>query len=155
MKKEILNSAWEHITVSDECIGDLLDRIEDGGQNYAVFSFAEKQSGEESIALKNEGENAFMEACPQNAYSVLIYSSPALKEGIYTLWVNEQQMQGSGGGMMAGGPGMGDMESSQRPEDMPEPPPEGMQSPGSEEETIVDFEMKDGANMFGRISVKE
>ena len=29
MKKEILNSAWEHIEVSDECIGDLLDRIEE------------------------------------------------------------------------------------------------------------------------------
>ena len=84
--------------------GSMLDRIENGGQNYAVFNFAQKQKGGEKIAFKNEnGENVF-ETTPENAYSILIYSSSDLKAGTYTLWSNDKQLQTSGG--TVGGNGM-------------------------------------------------
>ena len=96
--------------------GSMLDHIEEGGQTYAVFSFAQKQSGSNTVYLKNEKEKAVLEYCPQNAYSVLVYSSPELEEGTYTLWSDEQQLAGQGSGF--GGPGMG---------------PGGMMPPGGQE----------------------
>ena len=125
--------------------GHMLDRIEEGGQTYAVFNFAAAQKGVSTVCLKNEKGKTVVELCPQNDFSVLIYSGPELKEGTYTLWSNGVQMAGQGGGMV-GGPGMpgvmpGGMEPPQgeRPEGMgpgegaapPEgEPPEGM-DPGA------------------------
>lgn len=115
--------------------GHMLDRIEDGGQNYAVFNFAQKQTGNETITMKDWDGKTIMEAKPENAYSILIFSSPALKVGTYTLWSNEKQLVGSSGGMM-GGPGMGPggMDRPERPDNMQPPaddgqPPEGFTSP--------------------------
>lgn len=111
--------------------GHMLDRIEDGGQTYAVFSFAQKQNGADTVFLKNETGKAILENCPQNIYSILIYSSPQLKEGTYTLWSNTQQLAGQSSGM-AGGPGMvpGGM---MRPENEPPEgePPFGIMEPPS------------------------
>ena len=114
--------------------GHMLDHIEDGGQTYAVFSFAQTQTGSETITLKNKKNKAVLETTPQNAYSYLILSSPDLKEGTYTLWSNGQQLAGSAGGMM-GGPGMmpGGMDWSGVPGDMQFPAdgqfPEGFTPP--------------------------
>lgn len=45
--------------------GHMLDRIEDGGQNYAVFTFAEKQKGNETVSLKNTEEKQFLKLAPK------------------------------------------------------------------------------------------
>lgn len=103
--------------------GHMLDRIEDGGQNYAVFSFAQKQSGNEAISLKNKDGNSVAEARPENAYSVLIFSSPDLTAGTYTLWSDNKQLAGNSGGM-ANGHGM-------RPDEMTPPEGETHQFPGN------------------------
>lgn len=86
--------------------GSMLDRIEDGGQTYAVFNFASKQNGKEKLNFKDKNEKSVLEFTPQNAYSILIYSSSELSEGEYTLFSEDKQLAGiSGGfkGMNSGG----------------------------------------------------
>ena len=116
--------------------GNMLDHIEDGGQTYAVFNFAERQNGMQSVVLKNEKGKTVMECSPKNAYSILIYSSPDLKPGTYTLWSDGRQLAGQSGGMM-GGDGMmpGGMmppedDRSDRPAPQGNPPEGGMEPPG-------------------------
>ena len=106
--------------------GNMLDRIEEGGQNYALFPLMQKMNGGETVTVKNEKNKQIFETTPENAYSILIYSSPELKDETYTLWNGETQIASDSDGMM-GGPGMGfgDME---RPE-----PPEGFTPPEGEE----------------------
>ena len=151
--------------------GHMLDRIEDGGQTYAVFNFGEKQLGGEPVSMKNEAGEEVLSLSPQNDYSVLIFSSPDLKAGTYTLWSGEQQLQGQSGGhgmMMPGG-----MEPPEKPEppegmelpERPEPPMEGMEPPQKpdfkfpeEEKTgnlTTEFAISNGENMFARISPAE
>ncbi len=179
--------------------GHMLDRIEDGGQNYAVFSFAEKQKGNDIIALKDKDGKTVLDDCPENAYSVLVFSSPDLSAGNYTLWSNDKQLSCQIGAMvgrpeMADGmtppempedethrfPGnIGDMENFTRPEgEMPSEgfePPKGFEPPempdgnrpekpfgeksdmqngnnNNTQELTPDFIIKNGANMFSRIS---
>ena len=121
--------------------GSMLDRIEDGGQNYAVFNFAGRQSGSKTIELKNAEGAAVLDFTPDNDYSVLIYSSSDLTAGEYTLWSGGTQMAGAkGSGMGMGRPGMqgmpGNWPNGGFPEGM-EPPegsrpiqrPEGMEPP--------------------------
>ena len=108
--------------------GHMLDRIEDDGQTYAVFSFTQKQTGGKRLSLKNESETALLDICPENGYSVLIYSSPELISGTYTLWSDDTKLSSQGG--IVGGSGMEGMEP---PEGMEIPegmePPEGMEIP--------------------------
>ena len=104
--------------------GSMLDRIEDGGQNYAVFNFAKKQSGSETVVLKNESGSAVMEHTPENAYSVLVYSSPELKAGTYTLHSGDTQMVGQSGSFGGGFGGFGKPEGA---------PPEGFTPPEGNE----------------------
>ena len=117
--------------------GSMLDRIEDGGQTYAVFNFAQKQNGGKTVTFKDQNGNTVLDYCPENAYSVLIYSSPELKEGTYTLWSDTVQLVGQRGGMtgsMGGGrPNMGG--GMKPPKDFERPEggkdkPEGMKPPG-------------------------
>ena len=109
--------------------GHMLDRIEDGGQNYAVFNFAQKQTGNETVTMKDRDGKTILETKPENAYSILIFSSSDLKAGTYTLWSNGKQLAGSTGGMM-GGPGMGagGMDRPAKPDHM-QPPADGGQPP--------------------------
>ena len=159
--------------------GHMLDRIEDGGQNYAVFNFAQKQEGKETVTMKDQDGKAILEVKPENAYSILIFSSPDLKAGTYTLWSNENQLSGSSGGM-TGGHGMrpGGMGRPEQPDNMPPPadggqPPEGFTPPeggkppeGGErpempggnrpgsmdlQEMTPAFVIRDGGNMFSVI----
>ena len=112
--------------------GNMLDRIEDGGQTYAVFNFTGKQN--EAITLKDKAGSTVMEHSPVNAYSVLIYSSPNLEGGTYTIWSGDQQLSVQAGRDMGGRPG-GMMrpegfEGMQRPEGAERPErPEGMERP--------------------------
>jgi len=162
--------------------GNMLDRIESGGQTCAVFQFAEKQSGEEPVSLKNENGETVLEAVPGNDYSVLIFSSPNLSPGTYTLWSGETQLALQGG--MAGGmPGMqpGGMEPSNEmpvfeerepfegmeppegeiPQDGGEPPekPGGFENgmppemgEGFPRDGSAEFVITDGENLFGGVS---
>lgn len=82
--------------------GHMLDRIEDGGQNYAVFQFAQKQDGNAVISLKDADGTAVLEYAPGNDYSVLVCSSPDLTEGTYTLWSDGKQLAGQSSGMFGG-----------------------------------------------------
>lgn len=114
--------------------GHMLDRIEDGGQTYAVFNFAKKQSGNNTVTLKNISGDTVMEVCPDNDYTVLVYSSPSLVEDTYTLWSGETQLSIKSGGMMGQGgmhpfPGM--MPDGATPPELPEgmEPPENMEFP--------------------------
>ncbi len=120
--------------------GSMLDRIEDGGQTYAVFNFAQRQPGTDTISLKNQDGSTVMSHCPKNAYSILIYSSPELTEGSYALWSNGSQLEGQGGGMI-GSPGMRP-EGNERPDTQPPEgnppfgelePPEGFTPPDGQE----------------------
>ena len=106
--------------------GNMLDRIEEGGQNYALFSLMQKMNGGETVTVKNEKNKQIFETAPENAYSILIYSSPELKDETYTLWNGETQIASGSDGMM-GGPGMG-FGGMERPE-----PPEGFTPPEGEE----------------------
>jgi hypothetical protein len=121
--------------------GSMLDRIEDGGQTYAVFNFAGKQSGE-VLTLRNEQGGAVMEFCPENGCSVLIFSSPDLTAGTYTLRSGDTLLAGQSGGMTGPGMGMAGMrpdggEIPQRPEGGKWPegmtPPEGAEPPAGME----------------------
>jgi len=118
--------------------GHMLDRIEDGGQTYAVFTFDTKQSGDETVRIALKDGEPLFETSPQNSYSVLIYSSPELKVGTYTLSCDGQTLSvAASGGMMGAMPGKG-----MRPEDaQPGKPlqlpegverPEGFERPGGE-----------------------
>ena len=109
--------------------GHMLDQIEVGGQNYAVFNFAQKQAGSETVTMKDQSGKVILETKPENAYSILIFSGPNLKAGNYTLWSNKKQLAGTSGGVM-GGPGMGSggMNRPEHPDNM-QPPADGGQPP--------------------------
>ncbi len=97
--------------------GNMMDRIENGGQDYAVFSLTEKQAGPEKVYMKNEADEKVAEFSIENDYSIVIYSSPKVTEETYTLWGEDNKSKGQSGGM-AGEPGM---PPGERPE-MASPP---------------------------------
>ena len=105
--------------------GNMYDRI-DGNTTYAVFTFAQRQSGGKTYTLKNEKGKEVLSCSPANNFQYLIISSPALTAGDYTFWQGNTQLSGmtmgNMGGMMPGGMG-GQMPEGEHP---PEPP-EGMQ----------------------------
>ena len=114
--------------------GHMLDRIENGGQTYAVFNFAQKQSGTDTVTLKSETGETVMTYQPQNAYTILVYSSADLKAGTYTLWSGDMPLAGQSGGVMGGHgmrpDGMMPPEGWERPDG--ETPPEGLERPDGE-----------------------
>ena len=116
--------------------GSMLDRIEEGGQRYAVFSVNGKQSGKQTLAVKDENGKTVMEYCPQNDWQILVCSSADLGSNS-TLWSGDTQLatqggMGFGGGMMppggfGGQPPQGQPPQGQPPqgqpwEEMPTPP---------------------------------
>lgn len=115
--------------------GNMLDHISESARNYAVFSFNGKQNGGTSYVLKDASDEMIAEAVPANGFTYLIFSTPELAEGTYTLWSGETQMAGAASGaMMSGGPGMGGMPGGfggERPEgEIPEGEiPEGIEMP--------------------------
>ena len=93
--------------------GNMLDRIENGGQAYATYS-GNRANGEHTIYLKDKDGNVVYTHTIVNAYSILVVSSPVMAEAGYTVWDGDTQLQaGSGQGGFGPG-GMGGM-----------PPPEG------------------------------
>ena len=135
--------------------GHMLDRIEEGGQNYAVFRLGQKQTGGETVAVKDGDGKTLLETKPENGYSILIYSSPELKGGTYTLWSGGEQLAGGFGGMMGEPGGMGRPErpdGMQRPGEGGQKPPEGFAPPdGGERPGMPDGSLPadPGANHMG------
>jgi len=143
--------------------GHMLDHIAESKQNYAVFNFAQLQSGDAVLSLKNEADEEVMAYWPQNGCSVLIYSAPELTEGNYTLWSDGAQLSGStagGGGGIMQRPGGAmvpkdweDIDFSKLPEIPQHPggaeppagmePPEGMERPDGDGRHPANFQMNE------------
>ena len=84
--------------------GNMLDRIDDGSQTHAVFTFAETQKGF-YYTLKDSWGSTVLEAQTPNAFQNLILSCPEMAEGTYTLWSGDTQFEGmaqQGGGFFGG-----------------------------------------------------
>lgn len=138
--------------------GNMLDRISESAQNYAVFQFASSQKAGATYTLKNESGDVVLECTPENDFSYLIFASDNMTAGTYTMWQGEKQlaasagnMMGSFGGMMGSFGGMmGGFGGGQKPEDgqMPEgmEAPEGMEIPegGFNGELPEDFKLPEG-----------
>lgn len=128
--------------------GHMLDRIEDGGQTYAVFNFAQKTDDE--VTLKDKNGKAVMQYDAENTYSVVVYSSPQLKAGAYTLWGGDKQLGGRSGGTGGGLQRPGQMPGGMRP-DGSEPPerpegemPHGRPEPPSGERPSIEQKPSEG-----------
>ena len=74
--------------------GNMLDRIEEGGQTYAVFQFAQSQH-ELTWTLKDPWDSPVMECQTPNDFSNLLFSSPALTEGTYSLFSGDTRFMGA------------------------------------------------------------
>lgn len=118
--------------------GNMMDRIENGGQNYVVFRFPDKQTGKEPVILKDKDNNSVFEFTSPNAYSLLVYSDAALTAGEYTLWNNETQLCGENDRMGGG------------PRDMK--PSKDTITSTDEVESITTFEIKEGGNIFKNLT---
>lgn len=103
--------------------GNMLDRIEGEGQNYAVFGFAQTMDSGREIILKNDKGEAVYTCTPENDYANLIIAGDFLQPGEYTLWQGETQLAGGTGGRMGGFGGVGGMMPPEDfdPNAMPEP----------------------------------
>ncbi len=159
--------------------GNMLDRISESTQTYAVFSFAQRQQGENTYILKNEADETVFEFENTNAFTYLILADNQLAEGDYTLWCNDKQCEGSaqdGFGMRR--PEKGEMpkdmempEKGEIPKDMEMPEkgmmPEGMERPEKEQmpegmekgpmfsggESSTVFTIVKGGNQFMNVKV--
>ena len=138
--------------------GSMLDEIESGGQTYAVFSFAQKQQGGQTLTLKDAKGNATMEITPDNGYSILVFSSPSLEAGTYTLWSGSTQLAGSAGGAGGfggmGGFGGGNFNPGQRPGSGDKPGQGGNRPEGTQRPEGVQIpegiQLPEGAQLPGR-----
>lgn len=104
--------------------GNMLDRIESGGQVYATFS-GNRSNGNSIIALKDKNGTVMCSHTIVNAYSILVVSSPVMAEEGYTVWADDTQLQ-TGSGQGGFGPGGMVPPGGERPNrptgDRPEPP---------------------------------
>lgn len=107
--------------------GHMLDRIEDGGVNYAVFQFAQTQSGKESYELKSADGKSVLSITPPNRFSNLLVAADSLTTGEYSFRKEDTQLvySGTGTAMMSGGGPKPD----RRPPDGFEMHPEGFENP--------------------------
>ena len=87
--------------------GNMLDRLADGNQTFAVFSFAESQPADTVYTLKNEQGSTVVSTTPANNFTYLVVSSADLTAGTYTLYRGETALSvattNSGGGRPQGG----------------------------------------------------
>lgn len=146
--------------------GNMLDTITESKLNYAVFSFAERQSGGSVYTLKNAVNQVVAEAAPENDFQYLVISTPSLTEETYTLWKGEEQLSGSSGSADMHGGGMERPEGMEPPEGMERPegmePPEGMEHPAGdrggfaeEEECTTEFVIVTGGNYFRSVTAAQ
>ena len=118
--------------------GNMLDRIESGGQAYATYSGTRSNTGS-VITLKDKDGKMVYTTTIVNAYSILVVSSPVMEEEGYTVWDGDTQLQsgnGQGGFGPGGGPGGtppekpdGEPPAGERPEKPEGTPPFGEMTP--------------------------
>ena len=96
--------------------GNMLDRISESKQNYAVFQFTGKAS--ENIYAIKKGDQTLLERDIINDFTYWVVSSPNLKAGDYTLWQGDVQLSGAKNenGGMGGRPNFGEMPNGERPD---------------------------------------
>lgn len=121
--------------------GNMLDRISDSKQNFAVFTFAEAQKNGE-FSFKNSNNEIVASNKVTNKFTYLIVSSPDLTEGDYSLFNGETKLQGAKSTVSFGNApqkpeGMTTPEGeipqdNQRPEKPEGEMPEGMTPPDGE-----------------------
>ena len=92
--------------------GNMLDPIEEGGQTFAVFSFAQSQKAP-WFTLKDMYTSTVLEGQTPSAFTNLLFSSPELSEGTYTLWSGDTQFEGVTG---TGGGFFGQIQPIERPD---------------------------------------
>jgi hypothetical protein len=110
----------------------MLDRIEDKGQSYVIFSVRDSLAGNETYEVKDFLGKTITAYTPENSFSNLVVSSEAISEnGTYTLWQGERQIAESMAGMKSfggpggfGGPGPGE-ERPEKPEGFERPDQDG------------------------------
>lgn len=105
--------------------GNMLDRISESTQTYAVFTF-DKFLGEGTYALKNNANETVASVDITNDFTILILSSPNMVDGEYTLWYNDAQLVGASG---EGGFGRGMGPAGEKPINEGKVPPDGMTPP--------------------------
>lgn len=117
--------------------GNMMDRIESGGQTHMAFMVREGLKGGEVYTVKDADGNLVTETVRENDCQMLVISMEGLAEdGSYTLWNGDTQVAESSAGSMMGGPGGGrgqrpggPMPDGFEPGEMPEgmEPPEGFE----------------------------
>ena len=104
--------------------GNMYDRIEDGGQNYVVFSFAERQQGGTTYSLEDVGSMPVGTYTPANDFTYLVISDANMSAANYRLLQGETPLSGivSDGEMGRGGMGGGPRPNgeAQPPEEAPD-----------------------------------
>ena len=104
--------------------GNMYDRIEDGGQNYVVFSFAERQQGGTTYTLEDVGSMPVGTYTPANDFTYLVISDANMSAANYQLLQGETPLSGivSDGEMGRGGMGGGPRPNgeAQPPEEAPD-----------------------------------
>jgi len=73
--------------------GNMLDRISESRQSFAVFHFAQPQSGGHEYRLSGAAWN--MKFTPTNDFTCLVVSSPELQPGEYQFFCGETQLAAS------------------------------------------------------------
>ncbi len=101
--------------------GNMLDRIENGGQPNAVFTLQSRKSS--TIHLKDKDGNVVLTHNIVNAYTMLVVSSPIMVQE-YSVWDGDTQLE-AGNGQGGFGPGGMAPPSGERPEKPEGEPPTG------------------------------
>jgi hypothetical protein len=140
--------------------GNMLDRIAESQQNYAVLQMAQPSTG--AYHLKRSDEVIVCQYDIANSFTYALISCPALTADQYTLWSGQVQMAGIAsdgmggqrpGGMMPPG-GMEPPEGNRPPQGQPGQRPEGDGKPndygfvGIPGVLSTTFTIKDGENYF-------
>ena len=121
--------------------GNMYDRIEDGGQNYVVFSFTERQQGGTTYTLEDVGSTAIGSYTPANDFTYLVISDGNLSASNYLLSQGETVLSGivssgeTGKFGMGGGPRPEG--EAQLPEGEPGPRPDKERPQPNEDGTIT------------------
>ncbi len=128
--------------------GNMLDKIAGGAQNYAVFTFKESQNSSKTYEILNSSGASVMKFTSENAFTNLIFSSPELKGGEYTLTADGKELTvserlGAGQGRFP----------NQIPNENGEPPqkPDGTNMNGTERPELPSGEKPDGEMPSGEV----
>lgn len=121
--------------------GNMYDAVDGGDQTYAVFQFAQKQSGGQTYTLKNAAGETILEMTPENAFQYLVVSAPGLAEG-----APGQKPEGADDGQQPPEPPA----DGRRPEGGPNDAMDGGNSADAVERSDT-FTLQSGANQFTNV----